>query len=82
MGERRKINFQGQEIWGEDLDFEAEREAWNTYLLHDGTKLKVRTVVSEIIRLDMYKPDGDPVYLLNSANVVTAVVPDRLKKKS
>lgn len=81
MGERRKFPFQGQEVWGEEVEFEVEREGRNEYILHDGTKIKMRTVVNEIYRLDMYKPNGEPIYLVNSTNIVTSVVPDRLKKK-
>ncbi|MBI2819563.1 MAG: hypothetical protein HYX73_06255 [Acidobacteria bacterium] len=81
MGERRKLNFQGQEVWGEEVEFEPEREGRNEYILHDGTKIKMKTVVNEIYRLDVYKSDGEPVYLVNSVNIVTAIVPERLKKK-
>jgi hypothetical protein len=81
MGERRKFTFQGQEVWGEEVEFEAEREGRNEYILHDGTKLKMRTVVNEIYRLDAHKENGEPIYLVNSTNIVTSVVPDRLKKQ-
>ena len=78
---RRKINFQGRAVWGEEVEFEVDNEGFNNYILHDGTKLKMKTVVSEVLRLDMYKPDGEPIYLINSTNIVSAVVPDNLKKK-
>ena len=78
---KRKINFQGSEVLGEEVEFEVDNESFNNYILHDGTKLKMKTVVSEVIRLDMYKPDGEPVYMINSTNIVSAVVPDILKKK-
>ena len=70
-----------QEIMGEEIEFETEREGWNTYILHDGTKLKLKSVVAAIIRLDAWKQDGEPLYLVNASNVVTADVPDQLKKK-
>ena len=78
---KKKVNFQGQEVWAEEVDFETEREGFNTYILHDGTKLKTKTVVSEVFRLDVFKEDGEPVYLVNSALIVAAVVPDSLKRK-
>jgi hypothetical protein len=81
MAGRRKIVYQGQEVWGEDVEFETDHEAWNTYVLHDGTTLKMKAVVSEVVRLDVYNPGGDPVYLIKSTNVVTAIVPENLKKK-
>ncbi len=73
--------FQGKEIPGEEIEFEIEREGFNVYILQDGTKMKMKTVVSKIVRLEAYKPDGEPLYLINSANVATADVPNRLKKK-
>jgi len=78
---KRKVNFQGREVLGEEVDFETEHEGFNTYILHDGAKLKIKTVVADVLRLDLYKPDGEPVYLINSANIVSAIVPDNLKRK-
>ena len=78
---KRKVNFQGQEVWGEEIEFETEREAFNTYILHDGTKLKTKTVVSEVLRLDVWKEDGEPVYVIQATQIMSAIVPDSLKKK-
>ena len=78
---KRKIDFQGREVWGEEVEFEVDRESFNNYILHDGTRLKMKAVVSEVLRLDAYKPDGEPIYLINSTNIVSAVVPDNLKNK-
>jgi len=78
---KRKITFQGQQAWGEEVEFEAEHEGFNTYLLHDGTKLKMKSVVSEVLRLDLRNPEGEPIYVLQSTNIVTAVIPETLKEK-
>ena len=78
---RRKTGFQGQEVWGEEVEFEAEHEGFNTYLLHDGTKLKMKSVVSEVLRLDLRNAEGEPIYILKSANIVIAIVPESLKQK-
>jgi len=78
---KKTYNLGGQQVPGEEIEFETEREGWNTYILHDGTKLKLKAVVGQIIRLDAYKPDGEPVYLVQASNVVTADVPENLKKK-
>lgn len=72
----------GQQVWGEEVEFETERENWNTYILHDGTKLKIKSVVSQVIRLEAYKPDGEPLYFVNSSNIAVADVPENLKKRS
>ena len=78
---KKMYSLGGQEIPGEEVEFETEHEGFNTYILHDGTRLKFKAVVGQIIRLDAYKPDGEPVYLINASNVAIATVPDSLKRK-
>jgi len=77
---RKQYNFNGQQVWGEEVEFETEREGWNIYILHDGTKLKTKSIVAQIVRLEMYKPDGEPIYLVQASNVLNTDIPDSLKK--
>ena len=66
----------------EDVDFEQENEHWNTYKLKDGTTLMLKLVLLGVKRLKKWSPDGTPVYLINSQNVVRLVdVPKELKGK-
>ncbi len=79
---KKKYNIGGRELMGEEIEFETERESWNTYLLADGTKVKLKAVAATIIRFDgEYQPNGDPVYLVNASNIVATDVPDNLKRK-
>ena len=65
-----------------DLDFTEVEEHWNSYSLSDGTTLKVKLVLRGVKRLKRYEPDGSPIYVINSLNVVRALnVPDELKAK-
>jgi len=65
-----------------DLDFVEEEEHWNTYRLSDGATLKVKIVLRGVKRLKEHEPDGSPIYMINSINVVRAVnVPEELKIK-
>jgi hypothetical protein len=67
---------------GEDLDFEEKEEHWNVYKLSDGTTLKVKLVLTGVKRLKKYNPDGLPIYVISSQNVVRAVnVPKELRAK-
>ena len=61
----------------EDLDFSEEKEKWNIYKLSDGTILKVKLVLTEVKRLKKHRPDGLPIYLIQSQNVVRAVNVDK-----
>jgi hypothetical protein len=79
---KRTVQFQGREVQGEGVEFETEREAFNSYQLQDGTTLKLKSVVIEIVRLDQFNRAGDPVYVIRSQNIVAAVVPENLKKKA
>ena len=66
----------------EDVDFEQENEHWNTYKLKDGTTLMVKLVLLGVKRLKKWSPDGTPVYIFNSQNVVRVTnVPKELKGK-
>lgn len=66
-----------------DLDFTEEDEHWNVYKLSDGTTLKVKLVLRGVKRLKRYNPDGNPIYMIDSQNIVRAVdVPEQLKEKT
>lgn len=63
-----------------DLDFKHEREFWNSYELSDGTTLKVKLVLRGVKRLKKHNPDGTPIYVIQSQNVVRVVnVPKKLR---
>jgi len=65
-----------------EVDFSEEKEFWNEYTLEDGTTLKVKLVLRGVKRLARYEPDGTPVYVINSMNVVRAInVPPEIKAK-
>lgn len=67
---------------GIKLDFSVEREDWNVYRLEDGTTLKVKLVLVDVIRTPEHNPLGEPIYQILSQNIVKALnVPDELKTK-
>ena len=81
MSPKKKYNIGGREIMGQDIAFETERESWNTYVLEDGTTLKLKAVAATIVRLDEYLPNGDPMYMVNASNIVAIDAPDNLKRQ-
>ncbi|MFW6111041.1 MAG: hypothetical protein ACOC6H_03290 [Thermoproteota archaeon] len=65
-----------------DLDFEDQTEVWNEYKLEDGSTLKVKLVLQGVKRLDKCNPDGNPIYMIQSKNIVRVVdIPEELKRK-
>lgn len=66
----------------DDIDFSEEKEYWNIYELSDGTTLKVKLVLRGVKRLKRYKPDGTPIYLISSQQIVRSLnIPDEVKQK-
>ena len=55
-------------------------EQWSTYVLDDGTTIRVKPVVTFIARTADYTDEGEPVYQLRWNVIITADVPDNLKK--
>ena len=55
---------------------------WNQYLLDDGTLLKIKLVATKILRLDNeFDQEGNPLYFVQSTNVLSVNSPDPLKKR-
>jgi len=77
------IKWGGKEVEALSIRFKSIKEEWNEYDLEDGTTLRMKAVVSDIVRVDgHYDQEGNPVYLVKSGNMVVVSSPDNLKKKS
>jgi len=69
-----KVPYQGRQVEGKAVEFLTRKEDFNEYQLTDGTILKIKMVVTRIIRLEEEKaPDGKPIYLIQSQNVVAPI---------
>lgn len=56
-------------------------EQLSTYILEDGSVLKVRSVATSVMRVEgQYLPDGSPVYIL-LVTPVTSVVNSKIKRE-
>ena len=69
----RPINVQygGKEVTGEDMSFTVKDEPWVDYTLEDGSLVRVRLVVTNIVRSNEMEMDGgDPLVLIKSKTVV------------
>ena len=68
---------------GEEVDFKNEKEEWNVYKLADGTTLKVKLILVNVVRSrDKYDPLGNPIYGITSQNIVKVLnAPEKLKRK-
>lgn len=75
MPRQVKLRLGDEFVDGEELEFEPLKESWNEYRCEDGSYVKLKVVVSKIVRLDKVNPQtGEPIYQILSTNVV-AVTP-------
>lgn len=65
----------------EPVEFRTKDEPWAVYELADGYKLRLKLVVSNVFRTEQKDPDGNPLYLVRSTNVMTVVPPEKYDKK-
>jgi hypothetical protein len=61
------------ETIGENMDVMESKEPWSEYILEDGTKIKARQSVVNIVRLDQKTTDGTPVYLLQGQPMMLVI---------
>ena len=77
---RVELTVGDKTIGGTLVDFVCEE--YNSYKLSDGSMIRMKAVVTNIIRTDEFTPNGEPIYVVNSQNVLVADVPDDLKKST
>jgi hypothetical protein len=79
---RRKVPFGNEMVDATVMSVQEGGEHWNEYLLGDGSVIRLKTVVTEIMKLDKkFDSEGNPIYLLKSANVVHVSASERAKRQ-
>ncbi len=72
----------GESVDATEIGHRSNGEHWNEHLLDDGTVVRVKLIVTNIYRIDdAYNDKGEPVYMIESSNVVSTSVPEELMKK-
>ena len=67
-----KVNYKGQEIEGKLVDIVSQEELWNNYQLADGTHLRIKNIVHDIVLIPgEITAEGDPVYIIKSSQTYT-----------
>ncbi len=63
------------------MPFQVGGEHWNEYVCDDGTLIRLKPVVTEILRVEgEYDPMGNPVYVVQNVNVTHVEPPENLRK--
>lgn len=81
----RKVTIPGPDgkpVQGTDMEIENSNEKFSEMKLHDGTTIRYKTVVTQVIRIDgAYDVEGNPVYVVKSAPAISILsAPDYLRK--
>jgi hypothetical protein len=80
MGPKKQYPYNGKPVSGQQVDVETSTETWSTYKLEDGTVLKMKVVLLEVVRLDEHDATGNPVYQFAAHQIIGVTAPDDLKK--
>ncbi len=81
MEPKRIVEYQGRNVEGQPVSFATTREDWNEYAFEDGSVLRMKTILLEVVRLDEYSDDGDPIYQFKAHQIMGIRAADALKKK-
>ena len=77
-----KVPFKGQMVDGDEVTFTILDENWNRYQLHDGSEVRLRIVVSDILRIPgEFDEEGNPVYIIKSKNFTAVSSPENLRQQ-
>lgn len=72
---------EGKPVPATEVGFRSSGEHWNEYLLDDGTVIRIKLVATAAFKVDdMFDPDGNPAYVVQSQNVVNVSSPDDIKR--
>ncbi len=66
-----------------EMSFQTSAEHWNEYLLNDGSVVKLKTVVTDVLEMDgKFDAEGNPIYVIKSTQVVSVSPSERARKPS
>jgi hypothetical protein len=69
-----------RQVDAEQIDFEAKAEPWTTYELADGAILKIRVILTGVMRIEgEYDQSGNPIYVVSSQTAIQANSPKKLR---
>jgi hypothetical protein len=82
--QNKKLRLAGREVDVVDVPIKSATEAFVDYELEDGSKLRVKSVLTSALRLEGQNnlADGNPIYIVQTMPVVSVVsAPENLIKK-
>jgi hypothetical protein len=65
-----------------NVDVLESKETWNEIVLSDGAKLRVKTIIVSVARIDSLRDaEGNPVYFIKSQPVIGIVKPPEAQNR-
>lgn len=72
----------GPLVDGLEIPVLESSEKWSEYKLEDGTTLRIKQVLIEVVRTGGFDAEGNPTYVVKAQPVLSLVdVPENLKRK-
>ena len=71
----------GKVIEGEEVEFKPQSEPWCVLQLEDGYTIRMKLVITQVIRTNQKDADGNAVYVVRSSNVIAVSPPETYKRK-
>jgi len=81
VARKTRINIGDRTIEAEDMEFQTGREDWSEYQVEDGFSVRIKLVVSSILKTQERDPQGNPVYIVQSTNIVKVLPPETYTRK-
>jgi hypothetical protein len=81
VARKTRINIGDRTIEAEDMEFQTGREDWSEYQVEDGFTVRIKLVVSSILKTQERDPQGNPVYIVQSTNIVKVLPPETYTRK-
>ena len=70
------LKIDGRSVNGERVAFEPLDEPWTKCKLRDGTIIRLKLVVADVIRLAKDKPTDETHYMVKSSNIMAIEEPE------
>lgn len=81
-GYKNQVVAAGKLVDAEVVEVREATRPWTDFLLEDGTRLRVNVVILNCHRIEgEYDQRGNPKYLVNTQNVISATAPEELRRK-
>lgn len=81
MERKKTVKIGDSTVEVTEVGFRSSGENWNEYLADDGTVIRIKLIVTEVLRVDgQYDAEGNPGYVVKSTNVTNVSPPEELRR--